>query len=287
MSVQQGTIESKVRQPRWLREVRATKAFLLLHWDYTLRYLAWDIVWLVYHLISTVIMGLIGASSGAAPSYVPAGQSFMAYLLVGAIMWSYLSVIFFIVADTIAMERWEGTLEYTFMAPIHRFTHLTGVAMVGLIYSVVRTILLVIVIWWAFGLDFAGANWVSAFVALIAASIAMIGISLCAAVMPLLSPEKGSMANHILSAVLLLASGVYYPIDILPAWMAASAYINPVYWALEAVRAALLEGQGVVEMLPVLGALLLTGLIYVPLGYLVFAWGEKYAKKTGLLKRSG
>jgi len=36
-----------------------------------------------------------------------------------------------------------------------------------------------------------------------------------------------------------------------------------------------------------MGALVLTGLLFIPLGYFVFTWGERYAKRTGLLKRSG
>lgn len=280
-------IAKETTSRRLRKELKATWAFLGLHVDLTKRYLAWDIVWLVYHLITAFAMGYLGVSAGVAPPYVPAGQSFVAYLLVGAVLWSYLSVIFFIVADTIALERWEGTLEYTFMAPVHRFTHLSGVALVGLIYSVLRSLLMIIILWWAFGLSFEQVNLAACGVALLLGSLAMIGLSLCAAVMPLLSPEKGSQANHILSAVLLLASGVYYPITVLPEWIRWLAYINPVYWMLEAQRKALLAGAPLSEVWGDIGALVLTGLLYIPLGYLLFAWAERYAKRTGLLKRSG
>ena len=40
--------------------------------------------------------------------------------MIGAIFWNYLSVVFSWIAETIAVERWEGTLEYTMMAPIRR-----------------------------------------------------------------------------------------------------------------------------------------------------------------------
>jgi ABC-2 type transport system permease protein len=80
---------------------------------------------------------------------------------------------------------------------------------------------------------------------------------------------------------------VYYPISALPEWLQFSAYINPVYWALEAQRMALLEGRGLSEMWGVLGYLSLTGLVFLPLGYIVFNWGERYAKRLGLLKRVG
>ena len=44
----------------------------------------------------------------------------MLYLLIGTTMWSYLSAVFDVVAETIAWERWEGTIEYTLMAPVPR-----------------------------------------------------------------------------------------------------------------------------------------------------------------------
>ena len=46
--------------------------------------------------------------------------------MVGAIFWNYLSVVFSWIAETIAVERWEGTLEYTMMAPIRRSSQLLG-----------------------------------------------------------------------------------------------------------------------------------------------------------------
>jgi len=288
MPVQQDKIRGGARGGgRIWRELSAVRAFILRDLDLTKRYLGWDIVWLVYNLINAVIIGLIGISSGAAPAHVPGGQPYVFYLLIGAIMWSYLAVLFIIIAETVAWERWEGTLEYTFMAPIHRLTHLFGVCAFATIYGIVRIILMLGILVLAFHLDLTGANMLSALVVLVVASFAIAGVGLIAAVMPLLSPEKGAQGTHILVAVLLLVSGVYYPIDTLPAWLQKGAYISPAYWALIAQRKALLEGTPIWELGTELLGLLVSGLVFIPLGYAVFRWGERYAKRTGLLKRSG
>jgi ABC-2 type transport system permease protein len=270
-----------------MRELSAVRAFILRDLDLTKRYLGWDVVWLVYNLMNAVMIGLIGLSSGAAPEHVLGGQPYVFYLLIGAIMWSYLAVQFIIIAETVAWERWEGTLEYTFMAPIHRLTHLFGVCAFASIYGVVRIILMLTILVFAFHLDLSGANLLSALVVLVVASFAISGVGLIAAVMPLLSPEKGAQGTHILVAALLLISGVYYPIKVLPAWLQPFAYISPAYWALNAQRKALLIGTPLRELGPELLGLLVSGLIFIPLGYFVFRWGENYAKRTGLLKRSG
>jgi ABC-2 type transport system permease protein len=56
---------------------------------------------------------------------------------------------------------------------------------------------------------------------------------------------------------------------------------------LEATRGSLLDGQSVAQIGPELLALVLSGALYIPLGYWIFRAGEKYAKRVGLLKRSG
>ncbi|MCH7471893.1 ABC transporter permease [bacterium] len=263
------------------------RAFVLRDVDLAIRYLGWDIVWLTYNLINAAIIGLIGLSSGATPQHVPGGQPYVFYLLIGAIMWSYLSVLFIIIAETVAWERWEGTLEYTFMAPIHRLTHLFGVCAFAVLYGIVRIILMLGILVYAFHLDLSGANLLSALIVLVVGSFAMIGLGLIAAVLPLLSPEKGAQGTHIILALILLVSGVYYPITALPDWLARAAYVSPAYWALTAQRKAFLEGTPLWELGPELLGLVLTGLLFVPLGYATFTWGERYAKRVGLLKRSG
>jgi ABC-2 type transport system permease protein len=139
----------------------------------------------------------------------------------------------------------------------------------------------------AFHLDLTQANLLSALVVLIIGSFAMVGLGLIAAVAPLLSPEKGAQATHILLAVVLLVSGVYYPIAVLPHWLQPGAYITPAYWALVAERKAFLGGAPLTELGPELLGLVISGLVFIPLGYAIFSWGERYAKRVGLLKRSG
>ena len=40
-----------------------------------------------------------------------------------------------------------------------------------------------------------------------------------AAALPVMSPERGAEATHIFQGSLLLVSGVYYPVDVLPRWL--------------------------------------------------------------------
>jgi ABC-2 type transport system permease protein len=108
-----------------------------------------------------------------------------------------------------------------------------------------------------------------------------------AAVLPLMSPEKGSQATHIFQLIVLLVSGVYYDVSVLPRWLQPFSVISPATYTLRAARAALLNGASLQEIWPDLRILLIIGIILIPLGLKVFSIGERYAMKTGKLKRNG
>lgn len=260
----------------------ATYGFMERNWNLTRRYLAWEIVWLVYSTVTTLTIGLIGVDSQGI-----VGQERVLYLLIGALLWSYLSVLFQIMGETVAWERWEGTIEYTFMAPVHRITYLSGQGLFGVTYALVRTLLIlgITVLW--FDLDMSRANLIGGFAVLGVASLSFLGLGLLAAVLPLMSPERGPQATHIIQGVLLLCSSVYYPVTVLPGWMQPLAKINPATYTLDAVRATWIDGASLGQVWPLMVNLLATGVVLVPLGLIIFQTGERYALRTGKLKRNG
>jgi ABC-2 type transport system permease protein len=196
-------------------------------------------------------------------------------------------VIFEILTETVAWERWEGTIEYTFMAPLSRPVHLFGMGLFAIVYGIVRAILLFGVVALFFDLDLSNANFVAALVLLLVGSFSFIGIGMMCAVLPLISPEKGTQLGFMAQGILLVVSGVYYDVEVLPEWMQWFATISPATYALEGLRAAILDGEGLTSMGPELLALVLIGLVTIPMGLWVFRRGELYAKRHGKLKRSG
>ena len=113
-------------------------------------------------------------------------------LLIGAVVWAYLGILFEFMTETVAWERWEGTIEYTFMAPLSRAMHLAGAGFFAVLYGLIRAIILFIVVAFFFDLELPNADFVAAFVVLVAGSLAFIGIGIMTAVLPLISPEKGA-----------------------------------------------------------------------------------------------
>jgi len=242
------------------------------------RYIGWEIVFLSYNVVNALAIGLIG---------VTMGKEKVLYLIIGAMVWGFLSILFHEISESIAWERWEGTIEYTFMAPISRFIHLIGNCLHAISYGVVRSSIILLIVVLFFGISIHGANLITLLIILIVSGLSFIGLGLIAAVLPLLSTEKGAYATHIFEAVLLLISGVYYEIEVLPVWIRPFSYMSPATYTLRAMRAAFLEGASLGDLLPAIGLLFGLGVILIPLGMIVFQHAEYYAKKTGKLKRSG
>jgi ABC-2 type transport system permease protein len=173
------------------------------------------------------------------------------------------------------------------MAPLSRWVHLVGMGLFAVAYGVVRAGLLFAVIAFFFDLAMPQADFVAALVILAVASVSFIGIGMMTAVLPLISPEKGSQLGFIAQGMLLVVSGVYYSVEVLPEPMQWLSTISPATYALDGIRAAILEGAGVGALWGDIWPLIVIGAVSIPLGLLVFRRGELYAKQHGKLKRSG
>lgn len=260
-------------------------AFVVRNFNLSRKYLGWEIVFLVYHVVGALAIGFLAKSMDASGAEF---QQLLLFLMIGSIMWVYLSSIFHEVGNQISYERWEGTIEYTFMAPIRRVFHLVGNSLFAVIYGVIKTILVLIFVVVLFRIDMSGADLLSAMVILLISALSFIGLGMIVSVIPLMSPEKGSQALHIVEAVLMLVSGIYYDVSVLPGWMQKIAHFSPATYALDGMRDALIDGRGMVDLFGShIVPLILMGVISIPLGLNVFTLAEKRAKKLGELKRNG
>lgn len=272
-----------------LHNVRASYAFAERNWNLVRRYWAWEVVWLFYSIANCLSVSYIGLGmevlSGNSGSIN--APFLVLYLLIGTLVWRYLSSIFYWVTEVIAIERWEGTIEYTLMAPVPRIVHMIGHTTFAMVYSLAFTGVILVVTALLFDLDLTSANLFGGAVVLIAGTFSFVGIGLVGAVLPLLFPERGAQMTHIIIATLLLVSGVYYPIEVLPEAFQAISVVSPATYVLLGARAALLEGAAIGALWPYIWPTLVLAMVLVPLGLWTFNRAELFAKRQGRLARNG
>lgn len=272
-------------------ELRASYAFVERNINLVKRYWGWEVVWICYTIANSLSVVLIarGVNDATQTDSLNSStvDSLVLFLAVGALVWHYLAVVFQTVSEMITWERWEGTIEYTFMAPVRRGTHMVGTALFSLVYGLVHTAVVLVVIVLVFHLDMNNANYFSATAVLMAGSLSLVGIGIMGAVLPLLYPERGEQMTYVIQAAILLVSGVYIQASKMPEPLATLSILSPATYVIEGIRGALIDGKGFGELWPIMAGLLASGFVIIPLGVYVFSIGERYAKRTGRLKRSG
>lgn len=278
------TQSAVLNRPGWRRELVAIWGYVQRNYFLTKRYFLWEVVWLVYSTMNALTIGFIGLGFGGTPEDTARTTTF---LLIGTVLWSYLSMVFDIISETVSWERWEGTIEYTFMSPASRAAQLFGMGVYAVLYGMIRAVLMLGAISLFFELSLEQANFGGAMAILALCSVSLVGFGMVAAVMPLLSPEKGQQVTYIVASVLLLISGIYYSIDVLPGWMQWLAQFSPLYYALNGIRATLLDGAALSSQWANIWPLMIMGIVFPPLGLWLFRKGEHFAKMTGRLKRTG
>src|ERR671929_2401148 len=159
-------------------ELKASYAFIERNFFLTRRYWGWEVAFLVYSVAGALSISLIGADQ--------ANPRLLLLLMVGAIFWNYLSVVFSWIAETISIERWEGTIEYTMMAPVRRSTQLFGSVLYAMVYGLVHTaVILVVLVLFFPQMDLSHANFATALVFVVLGSFSFVGIGMMAAILPL------------------------------------------------------------------------------------------------------
>src|SRR6266481_740749 len=208
--------------------MRQTWAFVFRGYHLTRRYLSWVIVFDFYALVTSATVALIGVAAH--------DNQLTLTLVVGALLWNFMAVLYNEIAMSIAYERWEGNLEYTFMAPVSRLLHLTGISLFSLMNCIMQTVVVLVGLLRLINLSLRGANLPGVFLVVAVSTVAFVGLGLMAAALPVMSPERGAEATHIFQGSLLLVSGVYYPVSVLPRWLQPFSAISPATYTLSACR---------------------------------------------------
>src|SRR5690349_10371777 len=128
------TVDSTLRLAP-TRRIPLGMAFIERQTNLWKRHWAWELVWLVYGVVNTLAITFI-AEEASRTGLVSGDelQRLTLFLLVGTLVWAYLSAVLDDMSLVIMWERWEGTIEHTLMAPVPRTVHLIGMSIFGVLH---------------------------------------------------------------------------------------------------------------------------------------------------------
>jgi ABC-2 type transport system permease protein len=213
---------------------------------------------------------------------LPEGGSYFAFSLIGFVFFDYLNAAMDTFDRSLAEARDTGTLEHLLVTQTSLPLILAGSAIYPFLVTTIR--IAVYIAWSAllFGFPLRDANWPAVAAVLLATLLAFSGLGILSASYVLLL-KRGNPAKWLLLGVSSVAGGMLFPVTILPDWLQLVARLNPVTYALDAMRAALLGGAGLEAVWRPLLVLLLFAAVLLPVSMAVFASALRRTKTTGTL----
>jgi len=213
---------------------------------------------------------------------LPQGGSYFAFSLVGFVFLDYLNAALDSFDRSLEEARDSGTIEHLLVTQTSLPVFVAGSAVYPFIATTLR--IAVYVAWAAalFHFPLRGANWLAVLVVLGISLLAFAGLGILSASY-LLIFKRGNPAKWFFLGISSVAGGMLFPVSILPDWLQLVARLNPVTYALEAMRGALLGGESVLAIWRPLLILLVFAVVLLPLSMTAFAWSLRRTKTTGTL----
>lgn len=177
-------------------------------------------------------------------------------------------------------EALTGTLEALWSQPIGAATLAFGLAGFPFLFAVVRAAgyIAIAELWLDLGASHASWAAVAAVLVVAGAMLVAMGIALAAVVVTV---GQGAQLSQVVVFALGFLGGAYFPIAVLPGWLADLSYADPARYALDGLRDALFGGAWAGR----LGVLALFTAALLPLSLLMFRAALSVSVRRGLLTR--
>jgi ABC-2 type transport system permease protein len=265
-------------------ELRKLPAFVrrdfLVAWSYRLPFIT-DWIGLAFQALIFYFIGLM-VDPSKLPTYGGEQTTYLAFAAVGIAISAFMTLALGRVSAGIQQEQLAGTLESLLMTPTSPATVQLGAVFYDLIYVPLRTAVFLVTIAVAFGLDFHANGVVPALVVLVVFIPFVWGLGVAAAGATL-TFRRGSGAVGLVMTVLVLFSGAYYPLDLLPGWIADLAEVNPITIAVDGMREPLLGGTGWEGVGRAVAVLLSLAVASLALGAVAFRSALRRERRRGTL----
>jgi ABC-2 type transport system permease protein len=264
----------------WAKLGAFVRRDFLVAWSYRMSFFS-DLLSLVSMTVVFYFVGLL-VDASKLPTYDGTRVTYLEFAVVGIALGLFLQLGLHRVAQAVRNEQLMGTLESLLLTPTSSSTIQAGSVAFDLVYVPVRTAVFLLAISLAFGLHFELSGLLPALAILIAFIPFVWGLGVASAA-TILTFRRGGGLIATATLGLALLSGVYFPIDLLPAWLVGIAELNPVALAIEGMREALLGGAGWSDVLPSAGVLAAMAVASLTLGQAAFRAALRRERRLGTL----
>ena len=210
-------------------------------------------------------------------------DQFIPFVLIGAIVSTYLFSSLYGMGGSIRMESYWGTLEYILGSPARKISILMGKALSESISSTffVATQMVICVV--GFGLTLTVEKILPILLTMLLLVAGLYGMAIALAGVTLQIKESRSLV-HTIEYLFYLFSPIRYPVGIHPLISLVSVVI-PLTYALIAIRGVWLLNQTMEYLWKTVGILAVLDVVFITFGYSIFYFMEKKVRKSGVVSQ--
>jgi len=274
--------------PGFSSDVRAFWAVVRREWTVFVRYPSWIISLLIWPIIFP--MGYIltaRALSGVDGSGLTTFQNstglteYVGYIAVGTMIWMWQNIVLWAVGYSLRNEQMRGTLESNWLSPTWRFSYLLGSSVPQMFSMIMLLIISGLEYAFIFDVKFNGNLWLTLLVILAAIpSVYGLGFAFASVVITL---KEANAFVFLVRGIVMIFCGITYPLAMLPNWMQSVAQWLPQTYIIHAMRTAALSKEGFAGIANDLKMMMIFGIVWLVIGYVLFVVMERRARQTGAI----
>ena len=185
-----------------------------------------------------------GQTAGFA-AYAGTGD-FMSFVLLGSILNSYISSVFWGMGYALKVEMDSGVLESNWMSPLPRPLLLVGRSLHSILITTITSVASVLIAGLLFGFEIISSNLLPAIATVLPMLIGLYGFGFAFAALVLLMRDANTLVD-VGSFLVQFFSGAQFPVTVLPRWLLAISMALPLTYGFDAMRYFLL---GTFTLLP-------------------------------------
>ena len=265
-------------------ELRKLPAFVrrdfLVAWSYRMSF-ASDLIGLAGQALVFAFIGEM-IDPDQLPTFQGKEVTYLEFAAIGIALGVFITFGLQRVSMAIRNEQLMGTLESLLVSPTRTGTLQIGSVFFDLIYVPLQTALFLAVFAFGFGLHLEPTGIFPAAAVLLVFIPFVWGLGVLSAAATL-TFRRGTNAIAIGTLLLALASGLYFPVDLLPGWVETAAELNPIKLAVDGMRNALLGGAGWSETAAVVAKLAPLSALSLVIGVWAFRLALRREQRLGTL----
>lgn len=217
---------------------------------------------------------------------IGAPEEYVGFVVLGGAMTAFWLNVLWSMSSQLYWEKEQGNLALYIMAPNSMMAILLGMALGGLVSSILRALVIIGIGSWLFGVQYQVVSFLQLFAVFSLTMVALYGMGMMSAsAFLLLSREAWHLANLAQEPVYLV-SGFYFPVKNLGFWIAVGASIIPLTLGMDAMRQIIFPSGSALGFLSVeaeITILLILSLLFLVGAYYLLAHLEKLAIQEGRL----